>query len=463
MVKRMIRNIFSFVVLTILCVTIFEIININILPDKYFVPLLVAEGVLFLLGCLLYNLKNKFLIVLGVLLYLISMAGNLFASYYIGKVNHYIDDNFAVETYTVTTHYYLIAAANDPVQSIEEFTKETPIQYYQYSRAVGKAIEKLGKYSYKAVDDAFGALLEVRNNLQYFLVPSASYEYVMEATTLIEKDSFRILYEFDVEQEIVRNNKVPDSYNVYINGLDYTGIMRDFNMIATVNTKTHKVVLTSIPRDYYMEIPAYHIKDTLMYTGALDSEVSKEALENLFDIKIDYTININANTVVDVVDAIGGVEYCSDDYFTGSYIVNGKGHTFTVSKGCKTYNGQEILGIARIRKAFEGGDRARQDHMRKIMISIIKKMASTTTLTNYQEVLNSFDGLYTTDMNKETITNLIKEGIKDMNFEIIEQSVNGTDSIGVGHMGTQEAWIMTPDMNTVKAASKQINEVLKEK
>ena len=296
------------------------------------------------------------------------------------------------------------------------------------------------------------------------MIPNGSYQYLIESTTLISSNEFKIIYEFDVEDEFIKNKENKDSYNIYINGLDYTGIMRDFNMIVSVNTKTRKVVLTSIPRDYYIDVPAYNMKDTLMCMGSLDSEVSKEALEKLFDIKIDYTVNVNANSVVQIVDALGGIEYCSESGFkTAIRLDNGKSKTFYINEGCNVYDGEHILGIARERKSFNGGDRARQKHMRTILISIAKKLASTTTLTNYPEVLNSFDGLYTTDMNKDTITSLIKIGLEDPNFEIIEQSVDGTDGIGVGHLGTQESWIMTPDMNTVNAASKKIKDVLNEK
>ena len=58
---------------------------------------------------------------------------------------------------------------------------------------------------------------------------------------------------------------------------------------------------------------------------------------------------------------------------------------------------------------------------------------------------------------------MIKAVIENPNFTIEEQSVDGTDSIGVGHLGTQESWIMTPDMNTVNTASLKMKEVLKEK
>ena len=72
------------------------------------------------------------------------------------------------------------------------------------------------------------------------------------------------------------------------------------------------------------------------------------------------------------------------------------------------------------------------------------------------EVLKSFNGLYETDMNKKVITNLFKSVINDPNYEIIEQSVDGTDSQGIGHLGTQDTWTMKPDMNTVKTASDKI-------
>ena len=79
------------------------------------------------------------------------------------------------------------------------------------------------------------------------------------------------------------------------------------------------------------------------------------------------------------------------------------------------------------------------------------------------EVLKSFDGLYTTDMNDRVLKQLIKSYINDPNYEIIEQSVDGVDGLGIGHLGTQESWIMNPDMNTVIPARDKINEVLKEK
>ena len=306
----------------------------------------------------------------------------------------------------------------------------------------------------------------VTNNNSYFLIASVNYDYLMESTNLYSRDNYKIIGEFNVKEEIKKNNTIKNVYNIYINGLDFTGIMRDYNLIATVNLNTHKIVLTSIPRDYYIDVPAYNMKDTLMCLGSLDSEVSKEALEKLFDIKIDYTVNFNTTSLVNIVDAVNGVDFCSDYDFTTTHALvtntydDTKGKKLHVNKGCKTYNGTEILAIARERNAFPGRDRYRQKNCRQILINIAQKLASATTLTNYTEVLNSFDGLYTTDMNDKTLKSLIKSALENKNFEVVEQSVDGTDGIGIGHLGTQESWIMNPDMNTVNAATTEIKKVL---
>ncbi|MCI8569490.1 MAG: hypothetical protein HFJ11_05900 [Bacilli bacterium] len=468
MKKKILLNIISLIVLIVMIMLTLTILSLNVLPSKYLMLFIGAEIIFYLVALVFYNLKHWVFITLGVLFYIISVSGNLFGYYYLSKTNKYLEENFAVDSYEITTKYVVVANINDSANNIKEIKKENKINYYKYGRSISKALKTLGNYNYVETDKGIDALNDVTTNNNYFLVAKASYDYLLESTNLIVKDNYKIIYEFDVLEKVKKNTNVPDSYNIYINGLDYTGIMRDYNLIATINTKTRKVVLTSIPRDFYIDVPAYNMKDTLMCMGSLDAEVSKEALEKLFNTKIDYTINFNTNSLVSIVDTIGGVEFCSKyDFYTthdlnlGSY--SDKGEKLHVTKECRTYNGLETLAIARQRMGLPGRDRARQENCRQILINIVKKLASTTTLKNYDNVLKSFDGLYTTDMNKTVISNLIKIGIDDMNFDIIEQSVDGVDGIGIGHLGTQESWIMTPDMNIVNNASKKINEVLKEK
>jgi len=469
--KKLKKNIFSLFVLAIIGLAVYEVLKLDVLPSKYLLLFIGLEGCLFLLAFILYNIKKKFLIILGLILYLLLIGGNIIGYFYLSKVNNYMKENLSKDTYTVKTTYYLVANKDNEATSVKEIDKSSLIYYYKYSRAVNKAIKSIGDYKYKSIDTVIDALKSIKEKDEYLLIGKADYEYLLENSNIdiIKKEDYKIIHEFKVSEEVKTNKEVLDSYNIYINGLDFTGVMRDYNLIATVNTKTHKIVLTSIPRDYYIDVPGYNMKDTLMCLGSVDSEVSKEALEKLFNTKINYTINLNTNSLVGVVNAIDGVEFCSDFEFTTTHALvtdtydDTTGKKLFVPKGCATYNGIEILTIARERNAFPGRDRYRQKNCRQILMNIAKKLASTTTLTNYDQVISSFDGLYTTDMNDKTIKQLIKAALEDTNFEIIEQSVDGTDGIGIGHLGTQESWIMTPTQDTVDAASKKINEVLKEK
>ncbi len=469
-IGKLARNLIGLLATIIAGIVIYIIIDLNILPNKYLYLIIGLEFILLLIPFILINLKKhhyKGLKILGIILFVISMIANLIAAYFLHNTNKFIDSGFT-GTYTISTKYYVVAAAADLVTDTTKFNENTPVYFYKYSRSIDKAKEILGKYKYMDTDNVSGTLWQIRaSKNEYLLIASGNYEYLFESSNQLNREDYKIIKEFTVSEIVKRNDEVKDVYNIYIAGLDFTGIMRDFNMLVTVNTKTKKIVLTSIPRDYYIDVPAYNMKDTLMALGSLDSEVSKEALEKLFDIKIDYTVNLNTNNLVDVVDMLGGVEFCSDyDFVTDHSLVKGtyddtKGKKLHVTKGCKEYNGIEILAIARERMALPGRDRARQENCRKIAISIGKKVASTSTIKNYNKVLKSFDGLYDTDMNKKAITNLFKSVLSGSQYEIIEQSVDGSDKQGIGHLGTQDTWTMVPDMNTVNKASQKIKEVMK--
>ena len=402
---------------------------------------------------------------MGVFLFLLSLGVNCVVYYYFGKTSDYIDLVFNVKTYNVTTKYVLLTGANNKVSSLDNLDNNTSILFYEYSRGVNLATKKLGNYNYQKTNDFYGSLNKARDDNLYFLISKSDYSFIMDASNELSNDQFKIIKEFEVVEKVLINQEIPDSYNIYINGLDYSGNRRDFNMIATINTKTNKIVLTSIPRDYYIYVPDYDMEDSLTALGTVDPEISKRALERLLNTKIDYVLNIYTESLVKVVDALGGIEFCSNSSFytthdmtLGSYEDNNS--KLYVTKGCRQYNGLEALAIARERLHYSSGDRARQENCRKILISILKKLASTTTLTNYNEVLSSFDGLYTSNINKRVITNLVKSVLDNPNYEIIEQSLDGYDGKGIGRLGSGEVWAMRPNENTVNSASIKINEVL---
>ena len=77
----------------------------------------------------------------------------------------------------------------------------------------------------------------------------------------------------------------------------------------------HKILLTSTPRDYYVTIPGVSGEqwDKLIHAGIYGVDKFKEPLENLYGIDISYYVKVNFTSVVEIVDALGGVDVDSQE------------------------------------------------------------------------------------------------------------------------------------------------------
>ena len=458
----------SIVTIIVTVLLIINIIRLNIIPTKYFTLFIVSEILVNLLIIFLVNRKKVIPLVIGIIILLLLSGFNIVVNSFVTKTNNFINKGFNTTYITVSTDYILVTSASNSIDNFDDINNKHAVYYHKYSRNVDLAQKELGNYDYQSTDNISDTLYYINSNPDnYLLISKVSYDYFMDSTILLNRDGFKVIKEFTVEHKEEKNDEVKTSYNIYLNGVDFTGIMRDFNMVITVNTEKKQILLTPLIRGFYLDVPAYGIKDTLMCLGALDSDVSKEAIEKFLDTKIDYTVNVNTNSLVNVVDTLGGIEFCSDYSFTTTHPLvtdtynDRKGQKLYVQKGCRQYNGVEILAIARERLHLKNNERGRIDNCKKILISISKKTLSRTSLMNFEEVLNSYNGLYTTDMNKDVITSLFKSALSDYNdYEIIEQKIDGADGTAIGHLGTAEVGVIFPNEDQVNAASNKIKEVL---
>lgn len=255
---------------------------------------------------------------------------------------------------------------------------------------------------------------------------------------------------------------ITESFNIYIGGVDFTNEIYDFNMLVSI--KDNKVLMTSIPRDYHIKIYNTDISDNISYIGDMNEKIN--SLEQLFDTKIDYYIKINTNSLVNLVDMLGGLEYCSDqEYLTTHSMIldsynDNLGNKLYVTKGCRNYNGIEILTIARERLKV-AGDSVRQKNCRKIFISLIDKILSFDSLSYYEELLNNLSNLYETNIPRNVITNIIKNIGNQVKYEINEQEVSGNTTKGMVRKNTIYDYIMIPNYDSVNEASDNIKNILK--
>ena len=249
-------------------------------------------------------------------------------------------------------------------------------------------------------------------------------------------------------------------FNIYISGMDTTGKITeearsDVNMIITVNPKTHKVLMTSIPRDYLVELQNGE-KDKLTHTGLMGIDETTSDVEDLLGIKINYYVKVNYNTLKDLVNSIGGITINSDKAFI-SYI--GK---YRFVEGENQLDGAKALAYARERHAYSDGDNHRVRNQQEVLKAIVKKLTgSTTLLTRYNKILKYLAPTKEMNLTRAEVKALVKFQLgKNPKWKFESNSLEGFDAFStVYSAGNQQLYVMKPDEESIKKARQKIKEI----
>ena len=250
-------------------------------------------------------------------------------------------------------------------------------------------------------------------------------------------------------------------YTIYLSGIDTRGEMTaksrsDVNIIATVNTDTHEILLVSTPRDYYVPLSiSGGAPDKLTHAGIYGIDVCMDTLGMLYDIDINYYFRINFGGFVKVIDALGGITVNSDYDFDSKNIL---GYHF--NKGENYVNGEQALIFARERYAFQEGDRQRGKNQMEVIRGVVKKALSPEILTSYSSILSSLDGCFGTNITYEEIAQILQQQLTNGgDWTIVSYSVNGTGATEKPYSMSQKAYVMVPDYNTVDKAKSLMEKV----
>ena len=296
-------------------------------------------------------------------------------------------------------------------------------------------------------------------NEAYVGIIEEAYEYFI--------GDARIIWDYDIEEVVEDIRKeadvTKDCFTVYISGIDTRGPVStvsrsDVNMLVTINPKTGQVLLTSIPRDYYVSIPAFGgAKDKLTHAANKGVSASVETLEQLFDLEINYYARVNFTSLITMVDALGGVDVYSDKTF-----VPWTNPNIVINKGMNHMNGEMALAFARERKTYQNGDNHRVQNQQAVLKAMIDKMISPAIITNYTDILDSFAGCFETNMSSKEITSLLKMQLSEMKvWDIQSTQVNGSGSMQTGgyQCPNQVLWYMIPNMQSVEDARALIEQM----
>ncbi len=457
----------------LICIFAYLLYHLNILPTQYY--LLIVGCFLFfdlLFVLAIFKFKKGLKIISFVFVCIFSLISSI-GCYYIYHTNDFLNRSFRNRKLSYITTFYVVSAKNNPISSINDIAHD--VLYYEGSSLMDQVKEKVNHNQIKEVlfqteadvITMFEKVMALAHEVM--IVEQTNYEMVFQLEKKFKLDDFKIIDTIEIKTEVdqaVENQG--KKFNVYIGGNDFTNSLMDFNMILTINMDRHQVLMTSIPRDYYIPVVGHNGKsDTLSYMGAHGIETNRKSLEEFLGIQLAYFVKINTKSLVKIVDEVGGINYCSDVSFTTTHATildsydDSMGNKLKVHKGCQHLNGVETLTVARERLAFKDGDRQRQKNCQQIMMAILEQLKSTNTITNYNNILNSLADLYQTNLPREVITELIKSTINGANWEILNQSMDGTNAQGYVHLTTLVDYVMKPKPESVEEVKRKIEQVLK--
>lgn len=474
--QSFIKLIISIIILIISLIFIFFINGLGVLPSKYLYLIVAIIFIINTIAMVLLLSKGIFKNLIGGFIYILILVISGFGIKYSSNTIDYLNKGFSNNDIEYTT--YNVIVLNDSDYTKFDDLKNTNMGYLfieldndEYLDKVKKAIDV--NLSQMDVSELYNGL--IKNKIDSILINDA-YINLLEEEIKDFSTKTRILHSFSIESKKENSSeklKELKPVNIYISGSDSrSGKISsrsgsDVNIIATINPNTHTILLTNIPRDYYVQLHGTTgLKDKLTHSGIYGIDMSKKTIEDFMGIDIDYTVKVGFQSVIKIVDLVGGIDVHSDIAFR-THCGDGGAKKVYIKVGKNHLNGAQALSFARERYAYSDGDRQRGKNQQQVIQAIFNKMISDKSiLLKYDSLLNSFSSLYRTDIPKDFVTLLIKHQLENMSsWEIISQSVDGTGASKRTYSmpGYDNLYVMIPNEDTIIKAKDKINEILNQK
>lgn len=457
----------GFVLVVITLIVLGLIFFINLLPTQFLGLLAVILGIIDLIVIKLLLSKKNMVIVLGSIISIVLIIFMVLGiNNELTTINFF--KQFGFKSYK-TDNYNVVVLSDSTYNEIKDLQNKTIGHILLKNNAsLEESINKLKSVitnHFKEYADTSVLINELmEQNVDAIILKDIDLEMLAEED---EEDfaKLKIIYTIEIETKIKEIGKdvniLKEPFNIYISGLDTYGSITkasrsDVNMVVSVNPNTKNILLTSIPRDYYVPLHGINEYDKLTHAGIYGIEMSVGTIEDLLDTTLNYYVKVNFTTLINIVDALGGITVNSKYDFTTV-----DGYHFT--KGENKLNGEEALSFSRERKAFQEGDRTRGENQELVLEAIINKAMSPGIIKSYDDVLKALNGNFITNLDDAKIREFIKKQIDDANgYQINSLSLNGTNAYETTYSYRRNPlYVMKPSLESVNNAKEQIVKVLK--
>lgn len=470
--KHLKGKIATFLQLVLSLILIVTVINNGFIPKKYIVLFGIILLIMFALTFGLQFAKHK-LNILGVFISLLVSMGAVIGIAGLFHVGQFMKEVGGAEY--KTDNMVVVVRAEDAVKVLEDaanyhFGIQTSQDKENNELMVKDIKDKLNRelktVEYSTVIEEGKALLEGKIDAAIY---NEAFTGLLNEVSEGYSDKVRVLYQYGIEtkveipEDMEETKSVEEPFNVYISGIDVSGSITttsrsDVNIIMTVNPNTKKILLTTTPRDYYVQIPEVSgdAKDKLTHAGIYGVDASMRTLGQLYGIDIKYYARVNFTSLITIVDALGGVDVNS------GYTFDAGGYGF--KKGINHLNGDAALAFSRERYSFSAGDNQRGKNQEAVLTAILNKAMSPAILKNANEIIAKVGSSVETNMTDKEMAKFINMQLSDnaaWSIESVAASGSG-DMLPCFSSGSQPLYVMHPNFDVVKEISNKMKGILEE-
>ncbi|HEL1614451.1 TPA: LCP family protein [Streptococcus suis] len=451
-----------------LCLFLVTMYRYNILDFRYlnYIVTLLLVGVAVLAGILMWRKKARIFTALLLVFSLVITSVGIYGMQEVVKFSTRLNSNSTFSEYELS----ILVPANSDITDVRQLTSIlAPAEYDQENiTALLDDISKMEstQLATSPTTSYLTAYQSMLNGESQAMVFNGVFTDILENEDPDFSSKVKKIYSFKVTQtvETATEQESGDSFNIYISGIDTYGPISsvsrsDVNIIMTVNRATHKILLTTTPRDSYVAIAdgGQNQYDKLTHAGIYGVNASVHTLENLYGIDISNYIRLNFTSFLQLIDLVGGIDVENTQEFTSLH----GNYYFPV--GQVHLNAEQALGFVRERYSLEGGDNDRGQNQEKVIAALIKKLSSPDNLANYQAILTGLEGSIQTDLSLETIMGLVNTQLESgTQFTVESQALTGTGRSDLSSyaMPGSQLYMMEINQDSLEQAKAAIQSVL---
>ncbi|CYU87946.1 LCP family glycopolymer transferase CpsA [Streptococcus suis] len=450
----------------ILCLFLVTMYRYNILDFRYlnYIVTILLIGVAVLTGLLMWRKKARIFTALLLVFSLVITSVGIYGMQEVVKFSTRLNSNSTFSEYEMS----ILVPANSDITDVRQLTSIlAPDEYDQDNiTALLDDISKMEstQLATSPATSYLTAYQSMINGESQAMVFNGVFTNILENEDPDFSSKVKKIYSFKVTQtvETATEQVSGDSFNIYISGIDTYGPISsvsrsDVNIIMTVNRATHKILLTTTPRDSYVAIAdgGQNQYDKLTHAGIYGVNASVHTLENLYGIDISNYIRLNFTSFLQLIDLVGGIDVENTQEFTSG------GYNFPV--GTVHLDAEQALIFVRERYSLANGDNDRGKNQEKVIAALIKKLSSPENLRNYQAILTGLEGSIQTDLSLETIIGLVNTQLESgTQFTVESQALTGTGRSDLSSyaMPGSQLYMMEINQDSLEQAKAAIQSVL---